>query len=214
MSFSCAKRTTPAEPSFAAALEIPMSQSELFAQGDELPSGLAYRPEFLSAGEEAALLDGIASLELREAKYKEFTAKRRVASFGAGYDYDANELLPAPVLAPFLLPLRTRIAQWTGTPEDAFGYALVAEYRPGTRLGWHRDVPQFETVVGVSLGGAATMRLRRYPPRPRAAILTLGLQPRSAYVLKDEARWGWQHAIAPTRELRWSITFRTRRARS
>ena len=34
---------------------------------------------------------------------------------------------------------------------------------------------------------------------------------RSAYVLKGEARWDWQHAIAPTRELRYSITFRTRR---
>jgi hypothetical protein len=31
-------------------------------------------------------------------------------------------------------------------------------------------------------------------------------------VLKDEARWGWQHSIAPTRALRYSITFRTRRA--
>jgi hypothetical protein len=60
------------------------------------------------------------------------------------------------------------------------------------------------------LGGTATMRLRPFPPRPRARILTLELQPRSAYVLRGEARWGWQHSIAPTPELRYSVTFRSR----
>ena len=29
------------------------------------------------------------------------------------------------------------------------------------------------------------------------------------YVLHDEARWRWQHAISPTKALRYSITFRT-----
>jgi alkylated DNA repair dioxygenase AlkB len=186
-------------------------QAELFLGAAELPSGLVYQPEFLDASEEAALLEGIGALTLREAKYKEYTAKRRVASFGAGYDYDANELTPAPEIAPFLLPLRERVAEWAGVPADAFGYALVAAYPPGTQLGWHRDVPQFEMVAGVSLASAATMRWRRFPPRPRSPILSLQLEPRSAYVLKDEARWGWQHSIAPTPDLRYSITFRTRR---
>ena len=186
-------------------------QGELFAEGSALPSGLVYQPAFLSVAEERALLEGIAGLTLREAQYKQYTAKRRVASFGAGYDFDANELTPAPVMAPFLLPLRERIAAWTGVPAEAFGYALVAEYREGTQLGWHRDVPQFEMVVGVSLASACRMRFRRFPPAKGAPILALDLEPRSAYVLKDEARWGWQHSIPPTPGLRYSITFRTRR---
>ena len=187
------------------------AQAELYEEGSELPSGLLHRPGFIARGEEAALLEGIASLELREAAYKEYTAKRRVASFGAGYDFDANELTPAPVMAPFLLPLREKIAAWAGVPAEEFGYALVSEYRPGTQLGWHRDVPQFEMVAGVSLLGSARMRFRRFPPQPRGAILALDLAPRSAYLLREEARWGWQHSIAPTPELRYSITFRTRR---
>lgn len=188
-------------------------QGDLFGEGDGagMPEGLAYAPDFLSAAEERALLEGIATLDLREAKYKEYTARRRVASFGAGYDFDANELTPAPELAPFLLPLRERIAAWARIPAGDFGYALVAEYRPGTQLGWHRDVPQFEVVAGVSLGSAATMRFRRFPPRKASAVHALELAPRSAYVLRDEARWGWQHAIAATPSLRFSITFRTRR---
>jgi hypothetical protein len=30
-------------------------------------------------------------------------------------------------------------------------------------------------------------------------------------VLRGDARWRWQHSIAPTTTLRWSITFRTPR---
>jgi alkylated DNA repair dioxygenase AlkB len=187
------------------------AQAELFAEGASLPSGLLHVPDFISREEEAALLAGIGSLELHEAAYKEFTAKRRVASFGAGYDFDANELTPAPVMASFLLPLREKVARWAQVPAEDFGYALVSEYRPGTQLGWHRDVPQFEMVAGVSLVGSARMRFRRFPPKPRDAILMLDLAPRSAYLLREEARWGWQHSIAPTAELRYSITFRTRR---
>ena len=187
-----------------------MTQGGLFDEA-ALPPGFTFREGFLSREEEAAALAGIASLELREAQYKEYTAKRRVASFGAGYDFDANELTPAPVMAPFLVPLRDKAAAWAGEPAADFSYALVAEYRPGTQLGWHRDVPQFEMIIGLSLGGACTMRLRRYPPGGRERIYTLELPPRSAYILRDQARWDWQHAIAPTPALRFSITFRTRR---
>ena len=168
-----------------------------------------YETEFITREEEASLVAGIATLDLREAKYKEYTAKRRVASFGAGYDFDANELTPAPVIAPFLLPLREKIGAWANLPAEDFGYALVSEYRPGTELGWHRDVPQFEVIAGVSLASGATMRLRPFPPRKGAKTFKLDLAPRSAYLLRGEARWGWQHGIAPTPALRYSITFRT-----
>jgi alkylated DNA repair dioxygenase AlkB len=188
-----------------------MVQRSLFEAGSALPEGLLLASELITPEEEAALIDGIRALDLKEARYKEYTAKRRVASFGAGYDFVENELTPAPTIAAFLLPLREKAARWAGLEAEALGYALVSEYRPGTQLGWHRDVPQFETVVGVSLGGAATMRFRRFPPRAPSKILTLELQPRSAYVLGGEARWGWQHSIAPTPGLRYSVTFRTRR---
>jgi alkylated DNA repair dioxygenase AlkB len=187
-----------------------MTQAALF-DAAALPPGFAYAEAFLSEAEERSALEGIARLELQEARYKEFTARRRVASFGAGYDFDANELTPAPVMAPFLEPLRDKAARWAGVDPLEFNYALVAEYRPGTQLGWHRDVPQFEAILGISLGSACTMRLRRYPPRPREPIFTLALAPRSVYALHGEARWGWQHAIAPTPDLRYSLTFRSRR---
>jgi alkylated DNA repair dioxygenase AlkB len=189
-----------------------MTQADLFPDESALPSGLVYVPGFLSEDEERQLLEGIATLELREAQYKEFTAKRRVASFGAGYDFTDNELTPAPHVPEFLLPLREKIGAWLKIPAADFGYALVSEYRPGTELGWHRDVPHFEVVAGVSLMGTATMRFRRFPPQKRAPVYTLALVPRSAYVLRGDARWKWQHSIVATTALRYSITFRTRTA--
>src|SRR6185369_17974108 len=79
----------------------------------------------------------------------------------------------------------------------------------------HRDVPDFELIVGVSLAGPSRMRLRSYPPKKGRSVQTLSidLEPRSAYFMGGEARWGWQHSIPPTKNLRYSITFRTRSTR-
>jgi alkylated DNA repair dioxygenase AlkB len=187
-------------------------QADLFDEPGELPGGLLLRTELLSRAEERALLEQIGALPLREAEYKQWTAKRRTASFGGRYDISHGELLPAPPIPDFLWPLRERLAAWLSLEPQDFTHALVAEYRPGTQLGWHRDVPDFEAVAGVSLGGRARMRLRRYPPRRgERASIALELAPRSAYALLGAARWEWQHAISPTKELRYSITFRTLR---
>jgi alkylated DNA repair dioxygenase AlkB len=40
-------------------------------------------------------------------------------------------------------------------------------------------------------------------------VAAIELEPRSAYVLSGKARWSWQHSIPSTRELRYSVTFRT-----
>ncbi len=178
-----------------------------------MPAGLLYEPDFLSPEEERALLAAIATLPLEEAKYKSYTARRRIAAFGSSYDFDAHTLGAAPEIPGFLLPLRDKVGSKAGLPAERFDDALVTEYRPGTPLGWHRDVSEFEMVAGVSLAGRCRMRFRPYPPKPRAKIFALELEPRSIYLLRDEIRWQWQHSVAPTRELRYSITFRTRRAK-
>ena len=41
-------------------------------------------------------------------------------------------------------------------------------------------------------------------------MVLLELEPRSVYVMRGPIRWQWQHSMLPTRELRYSITFRTR----
>lgn len=133
------------------------AQTDLFGEAEAWhgPPGLIYRSDFLSPDEEAALLAFIAGEPLAEARYKAYTARRRVVSYGHAVDYDANLLTPGPPLPPTLQALRQRVADWADVPTDAFAQGLVAEYRPGTPLGWHRDVPDFELVVGVSLASEA-----------------------------------------------------------
>jgi alkylated DNA repair dioxygenase AlkB len=193
-------------------LSTPAHQADLFEASPQLPDGLRYETSFLTLLEEAELLICVGALPLHEARYKQYIARRRTLSFGAGYDFDSNALQPAAPIPEFLLPLRERIGQWTGVAAQEFSHALVTEYRPGTALGWHRDVPEFGLVVGVSLVGRCRMRFRPYPPGSAAAKpFALDLAPRSAYVLQAEARWRWQHAVSPTKGLRYSITFRTMR---
>ncbi|QRI93008.1 alpha-ketoglutarate-dependent dioxygenase AlkB [Delftia lacustris] len=176
--------------------------------------GLRYEPAFLSPDEEAALIEVIQSLPLHAARYKEYLARRRVVSFGGSYDFDANKLLPAQALDERLEPMKHRVAAWAGTSPDRLVHALVAEYSPGTPLGWHRDVPDFERIIGVSLGGMATLRFRPYPYRPELVgqVRTLSVEPRSIYRMAGDARWRWQHCVEPTPALRWSITFRDARS--
>jgi alkylated DNA repair dioxygenase AlkB len=191
-------------------------QSELFAEAEAAASipGLRYQPEFLTREEETSLLEVIRTLPLHAAKYKEYLARRQVVSFGGTYDFDANVLLPGKVLDERLVPLRNRVADWLGVPSESLVHALVAQYDPGTPLGWHRDVPDFEVIAGVSLGNEALLRFRPFPPNEAAKrnVVQLEVAPRSIYKLEREARWDWQHSVPPVKNVRWSITFRTARS--
>ncbi|HEV7391431.1 MAG TPA: alpha-ketoglutarate-dependent dioxygenase AlkB [Burkholderiales bacterium] len=191
------------------------SQADLFGLDSSLPEGFTYQPEFLTPEEEMQLISIVEGLPLSEAQYKEFTARRRTVSYGSKYDYGKNVLNEAPSLPPFLMPLRAKVAQWAALPPEEFVHGLVSEYRPGTPLGWHRDVPEFEVIVGISLAALCRMRLRPYRPgerNRREDVIALELEPRSAYRICGTARWGWQHSVAATKDLRYSITFRTARA--
>jgi len=195
---------------FLPSLEPPSSESRT-------PPGFEYLPEFLTREEEADLLAIVRELPLAPSRYREFTAKRRIISYGGRYDFTHRELHDAPPVPPFLHPVRARAARWAGLDPEHLMYALITEYVPGAPIGWHRDAPQYGVTMGLSLLGRARMRLRPYRPtagavatrRTRADIVSVELAPRSAYVIRDDARWRWQHSIPPVAEPRYSITFRT-----
>jgi alkylated DNA repair dioxygenase AlkB len=189
------------------------TSEDLFGASPAWPAGLRYLPEFVSIEQEQQLLAAISRVPMQEAQYYEYTAKRRIASYGSSYDFEARQLRDAAPLPDFLISLRRRLADLVSLPEDSFAQALITEYRPGTPLGWHRDAPNYELVTGVSLGGRCRIRFRPYPPRRGRDPKTfaLELEPRSVYVMRDEVRWNWQHSIPAAPEQRWSITFRTLR---
>jgi alkylated DNA repair dioxygenase AlkB len=195
-------------------------QGELFGAAPpaqpQLPPGMRFAPEFLTRAEEAALVATIAQLPLANMKYQQYEARRRVVSYGGQYDFSAQKLNEAEPPPAWLDPLRERAGAWAGIAPDRFEQALIAEYAPGTPLGWHRDVPDFGDVVGISLSNDAVMRLRPYPHETgsKVAALKLVLPPRSIYLLRGASRWEWQHAVSPTKGLRYSITLRTASGRT
>jgi alkylated DNA repair dioxygenase AlkB len=186
-----------------------LAQPDLFeAAPSEAPEGFVYRPGFLDGDEEAAVVGRLRPLPFAAFQFHGFEGRRRVVSFGWRYDFNQGGLKPAEAFPDWLQPLAARAAQFAELPRDAFAQALITEYAPGAGIGWHRDRPQFEDVVGVSLlsPGRLRFRLRRAQGWRRAAFI---LEPRSAYLLRGPARRQWEHSIPAHESLRYSITFRS-----
>lgn len=184
--------------------------SDLFPDlfGSVSLAGLSYAEDLVGPAEEALLIAGIDRAELSPFRFQGWLGKRLTASLGWHYDFDDARFTRGAPLPDWLLPLRDRAAAFAGLPADAFEHALLIRYDPGAGIGWHRDRPVFEHVVGISLGNAATMRFRRRRPGGFDR-LAVPLAPRSVYHLSGEARHAWEHSIAPMDVPRWSITLRS-----
>lgn len=180
---------------------------------DTPPAGFRYVADFVDAREEAALVEAVRGLELGDVVMRGQTARRRVAHFGWRYGYESFAVTPGPPIPAALLPLRARTAALIGVDETALAEVLVTAYPPGAGIGWHRDAPAFETVVGISLLSACRMRFQQGAGEARETRAVV-IEPRSAYVLAGAARWQWQHTIPPVKTERCSVTFRTLSART
>jgi len=189
-----------------------------FARPEELPEGFLYRDDFLTGAKESELLRIFSGLEFGAYDYHGYLAKRRVVRYGVAYDINTRERIEtAPPIPDFLLGVRERAAQFTGFSPDELAQAMVSEYSVGTPIGSHRDAPQFGTIIGISLGSACRMRLKPYQTAGKnlsGKILSIRLESRSIYVMRGEARSQWQHSIPAVDEMRYSITFRTLRAKA
>ena len=188
-------------------------QEKLFDVGTELPNGLLYRPDFLTPSEEEVLLAYLENLPLTHPLYKDaYEAKRRHMGFGWGWNYRSERFVRGEPLPPFLSGVQRKIAKWLQISPARVAEALVNEYTPGAAIGWHVDNEGFEKIIGISLGAWATMRfrpLRRKFERESKDIVSLELEPRSAYLMQGDVRWRWQHSVPSVHSLRYSITFRT-----
>jgi alkylated DNA repair dioxygenase AlkB len=89
-------------------------------------------------------------------------------------------------------------------------HALVTEYRPGTAIGWHRDRPHYDDVIGISLLSPCTFRMRRKRGSGWERAATR-LDRRSIYLMRGPSREDWEHSIPAVEELRYSVTFRSLR---
>lgn len=171
------------------------------------PPGFAYQPGFISAEEEAALLETIAAVTLQTFTFQGYKAKRRTASFGYDYSFEKRNLSkgrPIPAAFSWLID---KVAAWAVFQPGDVQELLVTEYPAGSVINWHRDAPPFDIVAGISLLSDCTFRLR--PHEAKRPLVSFPVERRSVYLIKDEARSEWQHSIAPVQQLRYSITLRT-----
>jgi alkylated DNA repair dioxygenase AlkB len=171
-------------------------------------AGLEYRPEFITPVEEQELIGHLGEEDLSPFKFQGWTGKRLTRTFGWRYDFDDRSFATSEPIPDWLESLRSKAAVFANIATEDFVHVLLVRYDLGSGIGWHRDRPVFETVVGISLGSPATLRFRRRRPGgfDRANV---EVEPRSAYWLSGPARHEWEHSIAPGETLRFSITFRT-----
>lgn len=187
---------------------MPPPQLSLFEAVPARPEGLVYAPDFIDRDEERALAGRIAGLPFKPFEFHGFTGNRRTVSFGLHYAFDGSGLREAEPIPGWLHPLRARAAALAGRDAEAFVHALVIEYAPGAGIGWHRDRPVFGDVIGISLLAPAPLRFRR-KAGSKWERFTLTAEPRSAYLLRGEARHEWEHSIPQLETVRYSVTLRT-----
>lgn len=183
-------------------------QGSLFAAPPPVP-GLMLVPGAIDADEERALADLIDAAPLAPFRFGQWRGKRLTVSYGSGYDYQRGRPTEAPPIPPELRALTQLIAPQVGIDPGRIAQALLIRYDPGAGIGWHRDRPQYDQVLGLSLSAPCTLRLRR---RTRAGGFErrhIDLPPRSLYRLSGEVREQWEHSIAPIEATRRSVTFRT-----
>jgi len=182
-------------------------------------SGFQYCPEFIDATNETELIACVQTLPFREFEFHGYLGKRRVVSFGWRYEYSGRgELKRVDEVPDFLLDLRRRAAKFAQLKPELLQQVLVTEYRAGSGIGWHRDKPVFDQVVGISLLAPCVLRFRRKvvgnvgaSSRAKWERANVVAEPRSAYLLEGPVRSEWQHSILRVDELRYSITFRSLR---
>ena len=183
----------------------------LFQLTPALPSGFIYIPGFIDQAEEEYLMGEIGKIELHTFLFHGYEAKRRVASFGYDYSFDKRSLSKGKDIPHAFNSLIEKVATYVTINRDDFAELLLTEYPPGAVINWHRDAPPFDIIAGISLLTDCAFRLRPHEKakQSRGSMVSLNVQRRSLYIIRDAARTAWEHSIMPVKSTRYSITLRT-----
>lgn len=173
-----------------------------------LIAGLNLAADFVSAAEADRLIDAIDRETLTPFRFHQWTGRRLTHSWGWNYDFQTGALTRAQAMPKWLLALRDRAARFAGLAREDIVQALLTRYDAGAGIGWHKDRPIYQHVIGISLGAPAAMRFRRRRGDHWLRVAA-PLAPRGIYHLSGEARTAWEHSIAPIDSIRYSITFRS-----
>ncbi|XP_035239619.1 alkylated DNA repair protein alkB homolog 8 [Anguilla anguilla] len=165
----------------------------------ELPPGLKVLEDFISAEEEAGLLEAIDWAPQGDTLTGQKALKhRRVKHYGYEFRYDNNNVdkerpLPGgiPQFCNSVLKRCLRENLIDVTPDQL----TINQYEPGQGIPPHVDTHSaFEdTILSLSLGAKTVMDFRHPDGRSVAVVLP----ERSLLVMKGESRYLWTHGITP-----------------
>jgi len=158
-------------------------------------SGLEYYAEFLTREEEILLKDAIDSEIWLD------DLKRRVQHYGFKYDYKKraiNESMRVAPLPKWSIFISERL-QEKNFIDFVPDQMIINEYFPGQGIADHIDCePCFQSyIISISLLSPVNMMFTEKANRKNK--LSKLLEPRSAIVLKDNARYNWLHGIKPSK---------------
>jgi alkylated DNA repair dioxygenase AlkB len=180
----------------------------------DLVNGLTLVEDFISEKEELDLIKNVNSQSWIT------DLKRRVQHYGYKYDYKARRItedFKVGNIPDLIKPISKRLLE-QGYFKKLPDQVIVNEYESGQGISSHIDcVPCFEeTVASLSLASDCVMDFINSETNQKISIL---LPRRSLLILKDDARYKWQHGIASRktdkidgqiikRKRRISLTFR------
>lgn len=143
---------------------------------------------------------------------------RRLQYYGYRNELESPyDLVPIPVpIPPLIYKFSERLVKeeiLLSQPDQV----IINEYFPGQGIRPHKDRNYFDNqICGVNLGSGCIMRFIKVAG---GETVDVEIPRRSVYVMQDEARYKWKHAIPPRkkdvvdgtvqhRERRLSITYR------
>ena len=192
-----------------------MAQLDLFSVADQqspLPQpppdneeainaieGFRYIEDYISESEHDWLLNQIDKNPWLE------DLKRRVQHYGFKYDYKARKVnhdMRIGQLPDWLQKLGRKLYEDGHMPVEP-DQVIVNEYEPGQGISSHIDCePCFANmIVSLSLSSGCIMDFTN--KRDKTKKIPVWLASKSIIVLRDEARYGWLHGIAPRKSDQW-----------
>lgn len=174
-------------------------------------SGLYIFPDFINKSTEEKLLNEIDS-QIWIVDYD-----RRLQYYGFRNELETPyDLVKLPVpIPPLIFKLSQQIVE-QGILNYKPDQVIINEYYPGQGIRPHKDRNYFENqICGVNLGSSCVMQFTKASSQK----IDVEIPRRSIYVMQDDARKKWNHAIPPRkkdivdgtiyhRDRRVSITYR------
>ncbi|KAJ8410812.1 hypothetical protein AAFF_G00187690 [Aldrovandia affinis] len=165
----------------------------------ELPPGLKVLEDFVSAEEEAALLEAIDwTAQSDTVTVQKALKHRRVKHYGYEFRYDNNNVdkdKPLPGGLPQFCDTVLERCLRENHIDATLDQLTINQYEPGQGIPPHVDTHSaFEdTILSLSLGAQTVMDFR-HPDGHSVAVV---LPRRSLLVMKGESRYLWTHGITP-----------------